>query len=436
MSAVAVPVEETIADTEWARLAAHKPALVATAQRYLTQISVSLQPSSVTVADGTLRLFVAHLVAEHREVNGFADVGREHIEMFKLALAARRNRKGSTLSANTIRQRLGTLRTFFDRIIEWDWPEAPRRVPIFSADLPVVDDPLPKALDDGEAIRLLRAAAADPDPLRRLVIALLAHTGIRVGELCALDADAVVQMGDGWWLHVGLGKLHNDRYVPLLPQLVEMLGEWMATHDDGGTGRLLTRDGRPLNRFAVARMLNRVARTAGIGHVHPHQLRHTLATQAINRGMRLEAIAALLGHRSLRMTMVYARIANRTVADEYQAAAAKVEALYAEPAETPAMRRLRSEHRRMLGNGFCTRPPELDCSFETICEGCGFFATTVEFLPTLQRQRNHAAAHGQSARTKLFDALLAGLSEGRRERGASLRGSARDPRSPAYPAST
>jgi site-specific recombinase XerD len=58
-----------------------------------------------------------------------------------------------------------------------------------------------------------------------------------------------------------------------------------------------------------------IANTAGIGHVHPHQLRHTLATQAINRGMSLEAIAALLGHKTLRMTLVYARIADRTVAD-------------------------------------------------------------------------------------------------------------------------
>lgn len=411
MSVATVPIEQRTADKEWARLAVQQPLLVATAQRYLAQISLSLRPSSVTVADATLRLFIDHLVAEHPDVSGFAEVGRAEIESFKLALAARRTRKGSTLSAKTIRQRLGTLRTFFDRIMEWDWDDAPRRVPIYAADLPVVDDPLPKFLDDAEAVRLLRAAAADPDPLRRLVIALLAHTGIRVGELCALEADAVVKMGEGWWLHVGIGKLHNDRYVPLLPQLVEMLGEWAATHDDGGTGLLLTNRGQPLNRFAVARMLNRVSKAAGIGHVHPHQLRHTLATQAINRGMRLEAIAALLGHRSLRMTMVYARIANSTVADEYHAAAARVEALYAEPAETPAMRRLRSEHRRMLGNGFCTRPPELDCAFETVCEGCGFFATTVEFRPTLQRQRDHAAAHDQASRAQVYDGLLARLDE-------------------------
>ena len=78
----------------------------------------------------------------------------------------------------------------------------------------------------------------------------------------------------------------------------------------------------------VARMIRRIAKAAGIGHVHPHQLRHTLATQAINNGMSLEAIAAMLGHRSMRMTLTYARIADRTVADQYFAAANAVDQLY------------------------------------------------------------------------------------------------------------
>jgi integrase/recombinase XerD len=60
--------------------------------------------------------------------------------------------------------------------------------------------------------------------------------------------------------------------------------------------------------------------------VTPHQLRHTLATQTINRGMSLEAIAALLGHKSVRMTMVYVKISNRTVADECFKVAEQVEA--------------------------------------------------------------------------------------------------------------
>jgi hypothetical protein len=55
----------------------------------------------------------------------------------------------------------------------------------------------------------------------------------------------------------------------------------------------------------------------------------------------------------------------------------------------------------------CTRPAELDCRFETLCEGCGFFATTIEFKPTLTRQRDHAAAHDQPARAGIYQHLLA-----------------------------
>jgi hypothetical protein len=111
------------------------------------------------------------------------------------------------------------------------------------------------------------------------------------------------------------------------------------------------------------------------------------------------------------------RIADRTVADQYFAVTEKVEALYtpsgAEPAALPAdaegkeMRRLRAEmSRRMLGNGYCARPVDMDCHFETVCESCTFFVTTIEFRPTLERQRDDAAAKGQIGRQKIFDGLL------------------------------
>jgi len=69
------------------------------------------------------------------------------------------------------------------------------------------------------------------------------------------------------------------------------------------------------------------------------------------------------------------------------------------------MARLRREH-RLLGNGYCTRPPELDCAFEAICETCTCFQTSIEFRPTLQRQRDHAAEHEQTHRVALFNRLL------------------------------
>jgi site-specific recombinase XerD len=69
-------------------------------------------------------------------------------------------------------------------------------------------------------------------------------------------------------------------------------------------------------RHTVTRLLNEAGARAGLPHFHAHQLRHSLATQAINRGMSLEAIGAVLGQ-SLDMTLSYAKIAKGTVADEY-----------------------------------------------------------------------------------------------------------------------
>jgi hypothetical protein len=137
-----------------------------------------------------------------------------------------------------------------------------------------------------------------------------------------------------------------------------------------------------------------------------------LPVTGFNRGMSLEAIAAMLGHRSLDMTLRYAKIANRTVADEYFAVTDKVEALYDQARSLPAdaigpkMARLRREHHRLLGNGYCTRPAELDCAFESICETCTFFQTGIEFRPTLQAQHDDAKAKQQTHRADLFTALL------------------------------
>jgi len=279
-----VVTRPTVAERDWAEIAAAAPALAATAQRYLAQLELSLHHNSVTRTSDSLRRFCRHLLSCHPELGHFSEVERIHVESYKLALSGHVTAKGTPLKVNTLRMRLGMLMTFFDRIIEWGYQDAPVRNPLFTSDIPRPEELLPKALDDAAATRFLREVAAEPEPLRRLVLEILCRTGIRVGELCALEKDAVVRRGEGWWLKVPVGKLRNDRTVPLVSPLVELLLQWQATHGDAGTGLLLTNEGRPLNRHCVTRMVNRVAKRAGIGHVHPHQLRHTLATQAVNRG--------------------------------------------------------------------------------------------------------------------------------------------------------
>lgn len=398
---------------DWPQIAHTAPTLAATMLRYLDQIALSLRPASVVSADGMLRRFAGYLAANHPEVTALVEVERRHIEAFKRYLPTRPGKNGRPpLSEQTIRMTLGTLRCCFERVSEWGYPDAPRRVLIFNGDLPTPDAPLPKFLSDVDAGKLMRAAA-EADPTRRLVIEMLARTGLRVGELCALTADAVAFISGRHWLRVPIGKLHNDRYVPLHPQLVELLDDHQAGRRDD-LDRLIVWKQRPLNRHQITRILNRVAKTAGIGHIHPHQLRHTLATQAINRGMSLEAVAAMLGHKTLRMTLVYARVADHTVADAYDRVTDQVDALYAKPAGlrsngngSTGMTQLAVEYeRRMLGNGWCNRPTRLDCQYESICETCTYYTTDASFEPVLTTQRDHAAAHGQHHRVDLFQMLL------------------------------
>ena len=86
------------------------------------------------VTDRSLRQLARWIVA-CTGIESAAEICRDDIEGFKLWLASQRAMKG-TLSANTHRQRLQTLRAFFERIIDWDWADAPPRNPSLAVTSP------------------------------------------------------------------------------------------------------------------------------------------------------------------------------------------------------------------------------------------------------------------------------------------------------------
>ena len=198
MTAIAAPRKPAGSRSEhdWDEIALLAPKLAATMGRYLAQAATFLAPLSVESADNALRL-LARWLLDATDVHTIAEISRDDIEDFKVALAQRRGIKGQALAANTQRQRLRMLRMFFERIIEWDWPDAPIRNPIIGGDIPPRPEPLPKFLDDRDAAKLMAAARAASDRRDRLVVEVLARTGLRASELCDLDADTVVRIGDG-----------------------------------------------------------------------------------------------------------------------------------------------------------------------------------------------------------------------------------------------
>ena len=286
-----VPPRKTHPDRAAARAAtwaAAPPRLAATLLGYVEQLRLSLRPATMVAQEGALRGFADWLTRQAPEVTCVADLRRAHIENYKLHLATRPSARGGRLSKTALAEHIGVLRTCFDRLTEWAGDDVPTGVLVFAGDLPRRDEPLPRFLDDGKAAKLLQAARADPDPFTRLAIEFLARTGLRKGEFLDLTVDAVVQIGSAYWLHVPVGKLRTDRYIPLHPQLKQLLDDWLDRRPTGlRSDYLFIERGRRTPKSRVDRALATVAAAAGIGHVTAHQLRHTLATQAINRGMSL-----------------------------------------------------------------------------------------------------------------------------------------------------
>ena len=265
-----------------------------TMQDYLAQVSTTLRPGRVKNIEATLREFAGFVLDTDPAAGCVADLGRRHVEAYKRWLAERPAARGGPLHRNTIKDRLCALRGFFTRLIEWEVPDAPARVPVLASDLPIPDEPLPRFLDDAAAAKLLQAARADADPFGRLTVEFLARTGLRKGEYLALTTDAVVQIGAAYWLHVPVGKLHNDRYIPLHPQLKELLDQWLARRPEGLRSKLIfVEQGRTVPASRVDAAVTHASAAAGIGRVSPHQLRHTLATQAKVRG--IASVASLDG---------------------------------------------------------------------------------------------------------------------------------------------
>jgi integrase/recombinase XerC len=206
-------------------------------------------------------------------------------------------------SPATINRRVSALRAFFAYLVSrGEIPSNP------AARLSGVRQAraAPKALSEAELRRLLREARRSPNPLHRAVILLLAHTGLRASELCALRLSDVA-LSERKGKIVVRGKGDKVREVPLNAEAREALREWMAARPSVPEDALFIGRRGSLTPSGVWRIVREYARRAGV-EAHPHVLRHTFATRLLREaGADLVTVAELLGHESLNTTARYTR---------------------------------------------------------------------------------------------------------------------------------
>ena len=198
--------------------------------------------------------------------------------------------------------------------------------PVLGIRAPKAARPLPKALSVEAAQKLLDGGAANAatDVRDRAMFELLYSSGLRVGELVALNAaDGRLDLAHGEVTVTGKGA--KTRSVPVGAQAREALKKWLAVR-----ATLAAQDekalfvggrGRRISAAAVAARLQRWARLAGtFGRVHPHMLRHSFATHLLQSSQDLRAVQEMLGHASISTTQVYTHLDFQALAKVYDAA--------------------------------------------------------------------------------------------------------------------
>lgn len=275
------------------------------------------------LSERTLRAYESDLTQfrEHVSDAEVAGITPEHLENYVTTLA------GGTYRDTSIRRKVAALKVFFRYLEDAGVvDESPaRRLRIKQP----AEARVPNVLSPKEVKALLSAPKrhiaelADQRTLSigarnryfcavrdNLIIELLFSTGIRIGELVALDvADVDVERG----IIRVTGRGTRGREVELASEVVvQALRDYLRLRNDRevqNEALFVGRSGTRLTIYSIENIFKKYVRSAEIRrHVTPHALRHTMASMMISGGADIRSVQEMLGHASILSTQVYTKL--------------------------------------------------------------------------------------------------------------------------------
>jgi site-specific recombinase XerD len=288
-------------------------------------LATTLRPATVHQYQHTVRWFIAYLRQSFPDIRRANQLRRDpHMLGWLEYLWTRRVRhSGKPLSAVYRAGHLIRLRKLLDLLADHAFP--PRPGLLLSEDIPRPDQVLPRPLTPEDDARLQTELLARNDLLSTSLL-LTRLTGMRIGETVDLAADCLRHLGgDQWALHVPVGKLHNERWMPVDQQVCTLIARlrFLRTLPPAAPPEFLLP--RPKGPRVLCQQLraalSQAARQSGIStHIVPHQMRHTFATSMLRAGVSLPALMKLLGHRTANMTLHYVEITQNDLQREFHLA--------------------------------------------------------------------------------------------------------------------
>lgn len=300
-----------------------KTALAKILAQQIAVLATTLQPSTIVGYQGTLRNFLRYRRAQFPRVGKLSQLRRDpHIYGWLRSLCAHQPPWSKSFRAAHIIH----LRRLLEMAAFGEDPPIPGL--ILAEDLPRLDQWLPRALPAAEDQRLVQQLRQRNDLLNNALL-LIRGTGMRIGECLDLPRDCVQAAGEQRWaIHVPLGKLHTERWVPIDNEVREVVNRLLVLRTLAAAPASLTDDfllprpkGRQRLAEALRAALQQAAQAAGLTRkVVPHQLRHDYATEMLRAGMSLPSLMKLLGHTTPRMTLRYLDVTQMDLQREFQLA--------------------------------------------------------------------------------------------------------------------
>ena len=158
-----------------------------------------------------------------------------------------------------------------------------------------------RELSRAEYFRLLNAARSTGNKRSQLLLETICSTGIRVSELQFITAEAVRR-------HKASIRCKGKCREILLPaELCHRLARWCQKHRIHTGPVFLSRQGKPLCRVTVWKLLKALCQRANVAwkKVFPHNLRHLFARTFYDLEKNISKLADLLGHSSIETTRIY-----------------------------------------------------------------------------------------------------------------------------------
>jgi integrase len=258
------------------------------AEEYLQYYQANRRPRSVVRHEMAYRALQPFFTG-HR----LADISPFLIEKYK------RGRKEQGRSEVTINRELAFLKNLFTMAIKWGKAS---ENPVSQVRFFREDNGRTRFLMEEEETRLLACCNTS---LRPLVITAL-HTGFRKSELLSLRWEHVDFQHRLIIVEAAYVKNGETRSIPMTATLIETLRP-LQEEAEPSNPVFLTHAGTPYRH--IAKVFATACRRAGLTDVTFHDLRHTFASRLVMAGVDLPTVQALMGHKTIAMTMRYTHLA-------------------------------------------------------------------------------------------------------------------------------